>query len=84
HCFGNKTLEIKQNYFRSGKVKDINFIAFRRTTSEIFNALKEANFSVEKILEPRSKWQNRWKNEKYLNKKKISMVPTTIIFKARK
>lgn len=84
HCFGNKTLEIKQSYLKSGKGKNIKFIAFRRTFSEIFNALKETNFNVEKILEPKSKWHNRWENEAYFNKKKIEMLPTTIIFKARK
>ena len=84
HCFGNTSLEIKQSYLKSGKVNGIKFIAFRRTISEIFNALKESGFNVEKIIEPKSKWYNRWKNEKYFNKKKIEMLPTTIIFKARK
>lgn len=84
YCFKNKKLEIKQSYFKSGRVKDGYFIAFRRTTSEIFNALKDANFDVERILEPYSGGENLWKDEKYFSRKKISMIPTTIIFKTRK
>ena len=94
HCFEDQTLKLKQSYFESGKVKGINFIAFRRTTSEIFRALKDANFNVEKIIEPQSNWQKHWKRKKHsdkkrmtpttVNKEKIKMVPTTIIFKARK
>ncbi len=84
HCFGNNDLEIKQSYLKSGSAGNPNFMAFRRTISEIFNALKESGFNVEKIIEPKSKWYARWKDEKYFNKKKIEMLPTTIIFKARK
>jgi ubiquinone/menaquinone biosynthesis C-methylase UbiE len=84
HCFGNENLEIKQSYLKSGNGGNPNFISFRRTVSELFNALKESGFNVEKILEPECKWYARWKNEKYFNKKKIEMLPTTIIFKSRK
>ncbi len=84
HCFGNNDLEIKQSYLGGGDGGNPNFISFRRTFSELFDALKESGFNIEKIIEPKSKWYSRWKNEKYFNKKKIEMLPTTIIFKARK
>ncbi|MFA5174306.1 MAG: methyltransferase domain-containing protein [Candidatus Pacearchaeota archaeon] len=89
HCFEHQTLKINQSYFKSGRVKGINFIAFRRTISEIFDALREAGFNIERIIEPQSSWKKPLqKKDKMvpttINKYNVKMVPTTIIFKARK
>jgi len=60
---------------------------YNHTVSELFNALIDSGFVVEKIIEPDSRkkypkdpWYNIW-DYKPANLKK---APPTIIFKARK
>ncbi len=60
---------------------------YNRTLSEIMNALVEAKFKIEKIIEPDSRkkypydpWCGLWGfTSKFMNK-----VPPTIIFKLKK
>ena len=65
-----------------------DFVTYHHTVSELYNALADAGFLVEKIIEPDSRkkysydpWYGLWN---YYTPKLLKMVPPTIIFKARK
>lgn len=82
-------MKLRRSYNKPGKyTADNGFIAYQRNFSEIYNALFEAGFVVEKIIEPDSRkkysydpWYNKWN---WYTPKKMKLVPPTIIFKAKK
>ena len=87
-----KTKKIKRSYFKTGRFEekygDETFIAFRRKISDIYNALFESKFLVEKIIEPLElKRQKAWTKDYWAKEYPISLVKLigpTIIFKSRK
>lgn len=88
-----KTLKIEKSYFETGKYTEKmsegpDLILYSHKISDLFNALVESGFEVEKIVEPDSRikykddpWYGLWE---YYLPKKMKLVPPTIIFKARK
>ncbi len=86
-----KTLKIIKSYFKTGKWEERDgnekFVMYHRKISDIVNILVEANFKIEKIIEPDSRkhykkdpWYNVWE----FLPKAMNHVPPTIIFKVRK
>lgn len=91
--FGSKKLEVVQSYFDTGIApfrwgypkKSPKFYAYVRTLSGIYNALVDAGFFAEKIIEPKPLKKDLLADySKYYPYEKIKMAPSTIIFKARK
>ena len=90
--FYDFAIALENSYFETGKVvlgedSDIPFATNYRKVSDIFNFLVDANFIVERIIEPDSRekysydsWYGKWNNTPELMEK----LPTTIIFKSRK
>ena len=89
--------KIADSYFNTGKHTIMHswvdkslhqFVYYRVKISDIFNALKENNFSIERIIEPmtfkeQTAWtKGRWK--KIYPKKIVELLGPTIIFEARK
>ena len=94
-CFGlvnPETLVLEKSYFETGKIvlgedSDVPFAANDRTVSDIFNLLVDADFTVERIIEPDSReryiydsWYGKWNNTPEL----LQKLPATIIFKSWK
>ena len=86
-----KTMKVRRSYFKTGryaqKYKHGTWVGYDRTVSELFDALTRAKFVVERIIEPDSR--KRYKEDSFYGvwdykKKAMSMMPPTIIFKARK
>jgi len=86
-----KTLKVKSSYFKSGKLTqkygDLTFVMYYRTVGELFGALVESGFVVDKLLEPDSRkkysydpWRGFWD----YTPKMMKTVPQTIIFRAKK
>ena len=86
-------IKTKETYFKTGKYIEVfsdktkKFVAYTHTISELFNTLIKAGFNVEQIIEPDSRkkykddpWYNKWD----FTRKRLSRLPATIIFKARK
>jgi len=78
--------EFNWSYEKDGKKRKIKCYIVRRKISDIINTLIECRFTVKKIDEPKP-------DKRYLSKEDqsygfqysiIKMVPSTIIFKARK
>ena len=92
HPFFRTVIKTKESYFKTGKYVEIfsdktkKFVAYTHTVSELFNTLVKSGFVVEEIVEPDSRkkykddpWYNLWD----FSKERMSMLPPTIIFKAR-
>lgn len=91
-----KTHKVVNSYLRKGKREEIvfwadgskhKFVFYNRKISDIYNALVETGFFVEKILEPYYPKQKSWTRKVWKDiypKKLVKLVPPTIIFKARK
>ena len=94
-----KTKKIKESYFQTGRMESksswedknknkIRFVYYKNKLSDIYNALADEKFMVEKILEPLDlKGEKAWtKGEwsKFYPKELVKLVGPTIIFKARK
>ncbi len=93
HPFFRTAVKTKESYFKTGKYVEVfsdkskKFVAYTHTVSELFNTLIKAGFIVEKMIEPDSRkkykddpWYGMWD----FTKKRMSRLPATIIFKARK
>lgn len=93
HPFFRTTIKTKESYFKTGKYVEVfsdkskKFVAYTHTIEELFNNLIKAGFIVEALIEPDSRrkykddpWYNMWD----FTKKRLSILPATIIFKARK
>jgi ubiquinone/menaquinone biosynthesis C-methylase UbiE len=93
-----KTFKIGKSYFKTGKYEVIEewpdwskhkFVMYNRKVSDLFNALVESKFFVEKIIEPLYiKKQKAWREKKVWKElypeKLVKLIGPTIIFKARK
>jgi len=86
-----KTLKLKTSYFKTGRHVEHfpsgKFVMYTHSVSELFNALVDAGFVVERIIEPDSRkrypydpWYGLWD----YTPKLLAIVPPTIIFKCRK
>lgn len=87
-----ETLVLEKSYFETGKIvlgeeSDVPFATNYRKVSDLFNLLVEADFVVERMIEPDSRgryhydpWYGRWNHTQALMRK----LPATIIFKSRK
>jgi ubiquinone/menaquinone biosynthesis C-methylase UbiE len=93
HPFFRTAIKTKESYFKTGKYVEVfsdktkKFVAYTHTVSELFDALIKSGLTVERLIEPDSRkkykddsWYNLWD----FTKKRMSMFPATIIFKARK
>lgn len=92
----SKTLKPKESYFKVGKFAEEDdwkdgkkhvFVMYNYTISQVFNSLLDAGFKIEKMIEPDSRkkyegdyWYGLWD----FNKKFMSFIPQTLIFKVRK
>ena len=86
-------IKFERSYFATGRYEEIEtwpdgskhkFIGFHIKVSDIYNALVEAGFFVEKIIEPLSLKHHPRSLEKYYPKGLSKLIPPTIIFKTRK
>ena len=92
-CISPKNFKIKYNYFKTGKIVEKEvwrdgskhmYVGYFRKVSDLYNNLKETGFETEKILEPYSGGETWLVKDSSYPKKLMEMIPTTIIFKARK
>lgn len=83
-----KTYKIEKSYFKIGKYEEwpdktkAKFVGYHVKVSDIYGALVEAGFFVEKIIEPLCLEQKGL--EEYYPKKLSKLIGPTIIFKAKK
>lgn len=86
-------IKFERSYFKTGRYEEIEvwpdgskhkFVGFHVRVSDIYNALVEAGFFVEKIIEPLSLKYHSKSLEEHYPKKLSKLVPPTIIFKTRK
>ena len=89
---GKESLRIKKSYFDYGRYEEPHkkgiFIAYDKSISEIVNALANAGFKIEKMLEPDSRKKNIgdywYDNQVEHRREAMKWIPRTIIFKAKK
>jgi ubiquinone/menaquinone biosynthesis C-methylase UbiE len=83
--------KLERSYYKTGKVSQVKilpdgtkqkFVIYSRKVSDIYNSLVEANFLVEKILEPLS-LESLWRKTTY-PKELAKLIGPGIIFKAKK
>ncbi|MBU3905258.1 MAG: methyltransferase domain-containing protein [Nanoarchaeota archaeon] len=88
----SKTHKIKYSYFKTGRYENIDvwqdgskhkFVGFHVKVSDIYNALIDAGFYVEKIIEPVSLKDGSVKWEDF-PKELSKLIGPSIIFKTRK
>tara|TARA_Y100000310_G_scaffold73929_1_gene70072 strand:+ start:440 stop:1186 length:747 start_codon:yes stop_codon:yes gene_type:complete len=89
----SKTLKLKESYFKTGKWIETfsdptkKFVMYTHTVSQLFDTLIDSGFNVERIIEPDSRKKHKgdpWYGLWDYNKRFLSYIPPTIIFKARK
>jgi len=89
--FYDKKPEIKRSYFKTGKDVEVEiwpdgkkhiFVQYNRKLSDIYQSLMDANFFVEKIIEPLKIRKDYWEKDFPLSMAKL--FPSTIIFKTIK
>jgi ubiquinone/menaquinone biosynthesis C-methylase UbiE len=81
-----------ESYYHTGKIEEVEtwpdgskhkFVGYKRKLSDIFNALVESNFIVERIIEPfQLKKNDPWKSIYKIEL--VKRIAPTIIFKAKK
>lgn len=93
HLIDPETLKIKESYFDTGRKEEVQtwgdgtkhkFVTYRRKVSDIYNALVEAGFFVEKMLEPIKMEGPPFEDLDVYKEELAEKIGPTIIFKARK
>lgn len=92
-----KTFKVRRSYYDTGRYSmtekwsdgsKVKFVMYKRKISDIFNALVESKFKVEKMIEPLDKKQKAWAKQKdweeIYPRKLVNLMGPTIIFKAKK
>ncbi len=86
-------IKLKRSYLATGRYEEAEtwpdgskhkFVGFHVKVSDVYNALVDAGFFVEKIIEPLSLKNYSKSDENYYPKELSRLIPPTIIFKARK
>ena len=86
-----KTMKVRRSYFKTGAYREKythgTWVGYNRTVGQLFDTLVETGFQVERIIEPDSRKRHKgdpWYGIWDYKKKAMSIMPPTIIFKARK
>ncbi len=89
-------MKVTTSYFKNRKYEEVEvfpdkkkhkFVMYNHTFADLVNAISEAGFFIEKVIEPDSRKKHKgdyWYGLWSFKKKKMKMLPPTIIFKARK
>lgn len=87
-----ETHRIEESYFDTGRYvivdesRDVNLVTYRHTVSGIYNALTEAGFRIERMLEPGTDDPDDYEEGPWgeYTPELMSKLPATLIFDARK
>ena len=83
-CVDSTSSKITKSYFKAGKLDEGDFVEYQRKMSDLYNPLSASGFDILEIREPYSGNRDVWNKDKNFQRSRISKIPSTIIFKARK